>query len=236
LTFAGPRHAEVQRCISIIERRPVPAIIPYYRNQNELSTCLAALKGQTGVATEIFVRDNSEDNILYTKAVNEGLRKFAFTSDYDFILVLTQDAFLKENALDELVSALEKDSSIGIASPIQVDESGKPTWAGSLRAYPWGVHNVDPASNDIPFATPWNNGACFLLRISMIREIGLLDDNMLFIFSDCDYSFTARSRGWGTHVVPTAICEHRLKASATIASPQMTAVMLADQLYFAANG
>jgi GT2 family glycosyltransferase len=219
----------------IVERKPIPVVIPYYKNKNELSKCLAALEKQAGVTTEIYVRDNSEDNILYTRAVNEGLRKFAFSSDFDFILVLTQDAFLKETALGELVSALEKDASIGIASPIQVGENGKITWAGSLRAYPWGVHNLDPASNDAPFSTFWNNGACFLLRISMIREIGLLDDNMLFICSDCDYSFTARARGWGTYVVPTAVCEHYLKASGGTASPEINAVKLADQLYFASK-
>ena len=216
-------------------RKPVPVVIPYYKSPKELETCLAALERQSGVTPEIFVRDNSEDNILYTRAVNEGLGKYAFRDGYDFILVLTQDAFLKDNSLSELVAAMERDSSIGIASPMQVDQHGKVTWAGSLRAYPWGVHNMTPERTDAPFSTPWSNGACFLLRIDMIRQIGLLDANMLFVCSDCDYSFTARARGWGTAVVPTAVCEHSLKASTASASPEINAVKLADQLYFAAK-
>ncbi|CAN0508490.1 unnamed protein product, partial [Phaeothamnion confervicola] len=139
----------------------------YYKSPKELATCVAALERQTGVTTDIFVRDNSDDNILYTRAVNEGIRKFAYSGDCDFILVLTQDAFLKENALSELVSAMEGDPSIGIASPMQVDEKGRITWAGSLRAYPWGMHNLNPDSTESPFSTAWSNGACFLLRVDM---------------------------------------------------------------------
>lgn len=219
----------------MMARKPVPVVIPYYKSPKELEQCVAALQRQTGVTTEIFVRDNSEDNILYTRAVNEGLSKFAFTGGHDFILVLTQDAFLKDDALSELVAAMERDPSIGIASPVQVDQHGKISWAGSLRAYPWGVHNLTPESSETPYSTPWTNGACFLLRVEMIRQIGLLDANMLFICSDCDYSFTARARGWGTSVVPTALCEHYLKASTASASPEINAVKLADQLYFAAK-
>ena len=94
---------------------------------------------------------------------------------------------------------------------------------------------MKPTDAQAPFDTFWANGACFLLRVGMIHEIGLLDDNMLFIFSDCDYSFTARSRGWKICVVPTAFCEHALNTSGGKASPQLEAVMLADQLYFAAK-
>ena len=44
--------------------------------------------------------------------------------------------------------------------------------------------------------TYWANGACMMIRASLIREIGLLDRNLRFVCSDADYSFTARARGW----------------------------------------
>jgi GT2 family glycosyltransferase len=118
------------------ERKPVPVIIPYYKNSQDLSKCLAVIRDQTEIETEVFVRDNSEDNILYTRAVNEGLKKFSFSGKHDFILVLTQDAFLQKGALLELVNALEKNASAGIAAPIQITLSKQITWAGSLNAYP----------------------------------------------------------------------------------------------------
>ena len=62
--------------------KPILVIIPFYKNKEELDLCLKALSEQN-VKTQIYVRDNSCDNILYTKAINEGLRKFAFSGDFD---------------------------------------------------------------------------------------------------------------------------------------------------------
>ena len=56
----------------------IGVVIPHYRNESGLKRCLDSIKRQTAKDIEVFVRDNSQDNILYTLAVNEGLRKFAF--------------------------------------------------------------------------------------------------------------------------------------------------------------
>jgi GT2 family glycosyltransferase len=66
----------------------------------------------------------------------------------------------------------------------------------------------------------------------MIQEIGLLDENMLFICSDADYSFTARSRGWDVIVAPSAFVEHTLNSSGKVSNPMIEEVKLKDQLYF----
>ncbi len=216
-------------------RKPVPVIIPYFRDPEALEKCVAAIKRQKNIETIIFVRDNSDDNILYTKAINEGLRKFAYSDAYDYVLVLTQDAFLASDALEKLVACLEQNQSFGIASPIQVSGGTQVTWAGSLEAFPWGQHDLHLKSQTDPYPTYWANGACQLLRTTMVREIGLLDDGMVFICSDCDYSFTARSRGWEVAVVPDAICEHTLGASAKSTNLSLNEVKLADQLYFASK-
>ena len=75
----------------------IPVVIPYFRASTALQRCLKAIESQIGVTTKIYVRDNSEDNILFTKAVNEGLRKFAYENNSThFILVLrTRTCVLK---------------------------------------------------------------------------------------------------------------------------------------------
>lgn len=216
------------------ERKPILVIVPFYKDRVELDLCLKALSEQN-VKTKVYVRDNSSDNILYTKAINEGLRKFAFSGEFDFILILTQDVVLKPGALEELVRIGEENDKAGIVSPVQVDPKGSFAWAGSLAAYPRGCHlGLKPGSSDC-YPTYWANGACLLLKTQMIWEIGIFDENMLFVFSDCDYSFTARARGWQVLVAPHAVCEHYLKGSAATASPELKAVKLADQVYFSAK-
>ena len=72
-----------------------------------------------------------------------------------------------------------------------------------------------------------------LLRTAMLREIGLLDENMKFICSDADISFTARARGWQCLVVPSAFVEHELGGSASTTNTWLNKTKLEDQLYFA---
>jgi len=221
----------------------IPVVIPYFRAPEKLNRCLKALEDQEGIRTELFVRDNSDDNILYTKAVNQGLRKFAFGSEHPFILVLTQDAYLQADCLKNLIGAMLHEPKCGIVAPVQINDSGGVSWFGSLQAFPWGVHKLSgQIGTPVPINTYWANGACMLLRTEMIREIGLLDENMLFISSDADYSFTARSRGWHVMVAPNATIEHSLDASSGSGSSQnekINQIKVKDVLYFAkkwANG
>ena len=225
------------------EIKTVPVVIPYYKAPEKIERCLAALAEQEDVTTEVFVRDNSNDNILYTKAVNEGLRKYCYSDAYDHVLVLTQDAYLQPDCLAKLVAAMEYDPQCGIVAPVQVNSQGGISWFGSLQAFPWGVHRLDGRIGlPVPINTYWANGACMLLRTAMVREIGLLDENMLFIASDSDYSMTARSRGWHVMVAPNAVIEHSLDASGGASSapnPFINKTKLKDVLYFAkkwANG
>lgn len=214
------------------ERKKIGVVIPYFRAPDELAKCLSALNAQEGVSTEVFVRDNSDDNILYTKAVNEGLRKFCYSDAFDYTLVLTQDCFLRPGSLDKLASILDARDAVGIASPVQLSNESI-EWAGSLAACPWGRHMDALRSDKIPYETHWANGACFLLRNKMVREIGVMDENMLFVFSDVDFSFTARSRGWEIAVVPEAKCDHFLKASSSTSDNfVIDEVKMYDQIYF----
>ena len=220
------------RRVKMSGRKKIGVVIPYFREPEALKKCLAALDGQQFVDPVVYIRDNSDDNILYTKAVNEGLRKFCYSENFDFTLVLTQDCFLRAGCLDKLVSFLEASAGVGIAAPVQFSEDGI-DWAGSLEACPWGRHQLILGSDHEPYATYWANGACFLLRNSMVREIGLMDENMLFVFSDVDLSLTARARGWDIAVVPEASCDHFLKSSGEQCSNlAIDEVNMYDQIYF----
>jgi GT2 family glycosyltransferase len=71
-----------------------------------------------------------------------------------------------------------------------------------------------------------------LIRRNMVEEIGFLDKNMKFICSDSDYSFTARSRGWQVHVVPSARCEHTLGSSSHRSVGEIDKIKIEDVIYF----
>jgi GT2 family glycosyltransferase len=214
--------------------KPIPVVIPYFRAPEAIKLTLKQLDLQRGIKAVPYIRDNSEDNILFTKAVNEGIQQFFKSEEYDYILVLNQDALLHEECLEQLVLAMTQNPLAGICAPIALSKNKSVNWAGSAAAFPWGSH----ISYDLtrlpkaPFETYWINGACMLIRVSMIQEIGLFDDNMKFICSDADYSFTARARGWTCLVVPSAFVEHEPSGSGKDSNLFLTKTKLEDQLYF----
>lgn len=219
-----------------MQQKKIPVIIPHFRQPEKLKRCLNALETQDYQPLEIFVRDNSEDNILFTAAINEGLMKYLGWVDVDYVLLLNQDAYVDRNTIPELVKTLERNPKNGIACPIQYDEANKMTWGGSLNAFPAGVHNCSDMSilsQDMP--TYWANGAAMLLRLEMVRNIGVLDENMRFICSDADYSFTARSRGWNVMVSSKSKIFHGFDGSHSVTNLALEKVKLQDMRYFAAK-
>lgn len=208
-------------------------IIPFYKDDLSLNKTIECLKISSYNKAERFVRNNSEDNILYTAAVNEGFRVGMLKTKIQYFLVLNQDCFLAPDAIDLLVSHMNDHPACGIACPLQTDDAGNVTWGGSLRAFPTGVHLHLPIDQYVrPFPTYWANGACMLIRRSVVEEIGNFDKNMRFICSDADFSLTARTRGWEVHVVPAARAEHSLNASGKSGPPELELVKAQDALYF----
>ena len=215
----------------------VPVIIPYFRAPVELELCLQALSASVGVTALPIVRDNSEHNIYFTAAVNEGLLQALERRDCDYALVLNQDAYVQPDTISKLLQHMSDRPDCGIACPIQIDDRLVSVWAGSLNCFPAGCHMAGPTRAELagfaPFATFWPNGAAMLLRLSMVRRIGLLDENMLFIGSDADYGLTARARGWAVEVVPNACVRHNTSSSGHGAPRALDHIKVQDAVYFA---
>lgn len=218
-------------------RPDVLVIVPAYRNPRQLARCLTAVSEQTvSPRIETYVRDNSDDNILFTAAINEGLRHGLANDDFGYFLILNQDCYLKHDAVEHLAAFMEQHPEVGICAPIQLDseDSEQVIWGGAGRSFPYGQAFMGPLK-DVPgpFETPWASGAAAMIRRETVVGIGLMDENMRFICSDSDYSFTARARGWKIVCVPAARCIHEMGAAKAPASAELRAVMRHDVDYFA---
>jgi GT2 family glycosyltransferase len=211
----------------------IPVIIPYYKNKAQLDKCLHHLRHQT-MPVELFIRDNSEDNIFFTAAINEGIRHF-LKGPAKYMVILNQDMYLAPNAVAEMVNFMNRNPVCGIGAPLQLhhEHHDYVIWAGCFEAFPIGRHLHGPAHR---FKTDervyWANGACMILRRTMIEEIGLLDKNLVFIGSDSDYSFTARSRGWEVWRIAAASGIHEHGASGISNNPRIELLKVRDMLYF----
>jgi len=212
----------------------LPAIIPSYQNKNQLEKCISRLRNQT-VKVEIFIRDNNKDNIYYTAAVNEGIKKYLDQS-CEYIIVLNQDMYLESSAVEKMVTFMNTHPECGIGAPLHLYDKDPDyvIFAGGLEAFPAGKHQhgtISEFTNDKQIF--WCNGACMMLRKEMIREIGLLDKNFIFIGSDSDYCFTARLRGWQVWRIAEARGIHQCGASGPTDDIKTEILKIQDMIYFA---
>jgi GT2 family glycosyltransferase len=151
------------------------------------------------------------------------------------MIVLNQDMYLESNAAEEMVKFMEAHPKCGIGAPLQLD-SGNPDYVifgGGLEAFPFGRHqhgHLWEFTEDTEI--PWANGACMILRKEMVREIGLLDENLVLIGSDSDYSFTARSRGWEVWRISGARGVHERGVSGAVPDDKLDMLKVSDMLYF----
>lgn len=185
----------------------LPVVIPFYKNQDQLEKCKRHIDA-SGIEVEYFIRDNSSDNVGFTRAVNEGLLKYV-ASEHPYILVINQDCYVEPDALEKLLRFMDESPDYGIVAPMQVDGE-KVINIGNAHIYPTGFH---VQLNDIKHAGGrynvfWVEAACWLVRVAMVREIGVLDRNMVLFGSDSDYCLRARMAGWFIGVESAAVCEH----------------------------
>lgn len=182
-------------------------VIPYYQAPEDLERCRKCIDRQKA-GFQVYVHDNSIDNLYFTAGVNKGIRHFL---DMDYICVLNQDCFLEDGALPKMLDLISLSPDIGIVSACHLPSEDTSICydTGGLAIIPGGVSISMPRMElkDAPLL--WASAACWLLKVEMIEEIGMLDENLVHFCSDVDYCFTARSRGWEVWRCGGAIGIHR---------------------------
>jgi len=233
LRTMAAKHKIGSHSLSHRQKKMIPAIIPYYKNKNQLEKCKAALKKQT-VEVEIFIRNNSNDNIYFSAAVNEGIKKY-LSKSCEYILVLNQDMYMEPSAVEIMTAFMNSHPECGIGAPLQLnaEDTDYVICGGSYEAFPLGKHQhgrLSEFTEDEQIL--WCNGACMILRKEMVQEIGLMDENFVFIGSDSDYCFTARSRGWQIWRIAGARGIHEHGASGVSGNMDIEILKIKDMIHF----
>jgi GT2 family glycosyltransferase len=213
------------------EIRPIPALIPFYKDQRQLDLCLAAIKKQT-YPIDPWIHDNSVKNLYYTPALNLLLRR-AIAEKHEFALILTQDVYLRPDAMENLVKFMRAHPRCALAGPKQMLAADEDViyHGGVTTAFPAGKHlggRKSQGACTVSGKMPWANGACIMVRVDAVLDFGLMDENMKMLCSDSDWSYTARSRGWEVWYCAEAEAVHEAGVSSKPASPQLLPIFAHD--------
>lgn len=225
----------------------VSVIIVGYNHKPYLADCVRAARNSAPGArlilidnastdgTDVFVRAElkpdrfiaSEKNLGFAGGNNLGIDIVLKDGD-GFVYLLNPDTEAQPGFLEKALDVMRSDPKIGIVQSLLVlsPETDKiNSWGNNIHFLGFGYAGGDSTSlaqarsagkleiRDIAYAS----GAGMLVRTSMIREIGGLDETLFAYHEDLEYSWRARLAGWRVMLAPDSIVHHKYEFSRSIA-------------------
>lgn len=191
----------------------VGIIIPAYKNPKQLEKCQKAIEAQvTDHEVHTFIHDNSKENIGFTEAINKGLL-FYNKESFDYCVALNQDCYMEPDCVQNAVEFMESKPKAFIGGVKQIHDQ-MPDFiihGGCTEAFPNGRHIVGKVSNgdcERDRQMPWVNGACMFVKMSLLPEVGIMDENYFLLASDSDWCYTARQRHKQVWYIANAVVVH----------------------------
>lgn len=179
---------------------------------------------QDGSAKELRALTNDKVELLespvntgYTGGCNLGLER-ALAINADYVWLLNNDAIVGPETLSSLVAIAEADQRVGLVTPriVALDED-RITFAGGVIAMNDALYNE---THDPEVAAEWAAryphaglviGTAMLVRVELVRRIGMLDTAFFAYFEDVDYSARSAAAGFRNVVDPNTIVRHAEK-------------------------
>jgi len=159
------------------------------------------------------------ENRGYTGGCNEGFKR-ALAAGTQYVWLLNNDTAIEDkNTLSSLVALAESDPKIGLVTPrtAVLGEENRLTYCG-------GICSIDPIiyneTNDPEEARRWAReypnsgmvlGTAMLVKSSLIREIGMLDERFFAYSEDADYSLRSSMAGYRNLVDENSLVMHKEK-------------------------
>jgi GT2 family glycosyltransferase len=201
-------------------------VIPMYGKSEYTRKCVDMTIANAGIDSyDILVVDDGspdqytddrvihlrlKENTGYTNATNQGILWAG--ERYEYILCLNNDTEPEAGFLSELVSIMDADPTVGIAGSIRTYLDGRIELCGAdlIRGH---QYFADANLPETPMEVNWFPICSGLLRVQMIREIGVLDKRFRNHCSDSDYCLRAKINGWKVVLAPKSRVLHYLSVT-----------------------
>lgn len=221
--------------------------IQSYKSPDMLKLCINSIKETIGeISCEIIVSDSQtqedtemlmreefpqihfyphKNNIGFGALVNNSIKH----SHGQFLFLLNADVVVKDDALSELLSYLQKNKDVGIVGPQQQNFNGKPQSTCYRFYHPWTIlyrrtplrhtqrgkrHLAWFLMKDYDQARPrrvdWMMGSALMVRKSAIDKVGLMDSRFFMYMEDVDWCRRFWDNGFNVVFLPSAKIYHYL--------------------------
>lgn len=218
------------------EKLTVEAVRSVIKNTKDISTEIividnasqdGSVKAIRGLAasTDVILIANKE-NLGFGRGNNQGMK----IAKGRYILLLNTDTLVEGNVLGEIVSWMDENPEVGIASCALKFKDGKAQATGGYfpnlpRVFTWmtflddipvfsilfksfhPMHPLSPFGSNIKFyekdhSMDWVTGAFFMIRKKVVHDVGYFDKDYFMYMEEVDYCFRAKQLGWQVMYLP----------------------------------
>ncbi len=207
-------------------------IILNWNGRAYLEACLDAVAAQIHSAQQVVLVDNGSSdgsvdfvrrrypwvelrenggNLGFAAGNNVALREVAASTETDVAFLLNPDVVLAPDCLGAIAETLVADERIGIAGTRLLYPGGETIQhAGGFITHPqampghYGIGEPDTEAHGELRDVTYVIGAAAAVRMSMLDEIGLLDEGFFLYFEDADLCARALRAGYRVVYQPAA--------------------------------
>ncbi|HZS06224.1 MAG TPA: glycosyltransferase family 2 protein [Blastocatellia bacterium] len=223
-------------------RPQVYVVVLNWNNYQDSRECLESLRQATHPDLKVIFVDNgsrdrsgerlqaefgefifiyNEENLGFARGCNVGIRAALEDPQCGYVLLLNNDAVVTPAFLDEAVTRMELDESIGLAGgKILYSHEPNRIWYAGGHMNRWfgrpvvrGYHEIDRGQYDEAADTSFVTGALMLIRREVLERVGLLPEEYFFGVEEYDYSIAVKRAGYRLLYVPELTVYHKADGS-----------------------
>jgi len=202
------------RCIASLERQTYPNFSITLVDNGSTDGSLEAFAGLGERVTILPLGRNTG----YTGGNNTAMRR-AFAGSAAYVWLFNNDATAKPDTLAKLVAECEADPTIGLASPLILEEEACRSIQSGCGLFDLAIPSYAPA-HDRAEAAHWLrdfparialHGTALLVRRGLYQAIGGLEDRFFAYWEDIEYSIRGAAAGFRNIVVLDTAIHHSSK-------------------------
>ena len=211
-------------------------ILLNWNSYEHTANCIQSLQKCVGEGFDIIVVDNGSqdgsiqklqqefDQVFFlTYAINHGFAggnnrgfQYALGKNYEYVMMLNNDVFVEPSFMHHLINYMDFHPEAGAIQPkIFFNNDRTKVWNGGSRFASWlgwaysknymrGEGNLQKTLHEVD----WITGCALLVRSSILKEIGLLNENFFIYYEDVDLSFRIKHAGYKLMFHPDAVIYH----------------------------
>nr|WP_242426221.1 glycosyltransferase [Vibrio sp. qd031] len=220
--FALPKH----------DKPEVSIIVPAYNKFELTYHCIASIAlafnktsyeviladdcstDETSEAESIIdnlVVSRNPENLRFLRSCNRATE----IAKGDYIVFLNNDTEVTSFWLDELITKMKQDTSIGMTGSKLLNLDGTMQEAGGIvweNGQPWNVgRNLNPLTPEYNYAreVDYLTGAAMCIRSDIWKEVGQFSEELVpCYYEDTDLAFKVRDAGYKTVYIPHSVVVH----------------------------